>query len=196
MSVSVKLVALSGSTRKNSLNKQLVRLALKEGKQYAQVTVIYKDLADFSLPLYDADHESQNAYPNNAAELKQVFIESNGILIASPEYNSSVTGVLKNTLDWLSRSFEHGTDLRAFNGKVMAIVSASPGPLGGLRGLVHLRAILTNMGAVVVPAQLALPGAMRAFDEEGQLVDPFYKEKFQGVFKSLVETAQRYKIKL
>ncbi|MEX2285719.1 MAG: NAD(P)H-dependent oxidoreductase, partial [Planctomycetaceae bacterium] len=163
-----RILAFAGSLRKDSYNKRLVRIAAA-GATAAGATVTLLDLRDFPLPLFDEDLEREQGLPENAANLKRLFIEHDGFLIASPEYNSSITGVLKNTIDWVSRRVEGEAPLVAYKGKTAALMSASPGALGGLRALVHVRAILGNIGVLVLPTQVAVPKAMEAFDADGKL---------------------------
>src|SRR5215471_4093780 len=136
-----RILAFAGSLRRESFNKKLVPIAVKGAREAgAEVTLI--DLKDFPLPLFDQDLEAEQGMPQNGAKLKRLFIEHDGLLISSPEYNSSITGVLKNAIDWVSRPAPDEPSLVAFRGKVATLMSASPGALGGLRGLVHLRSIL------------------------------------------------------
>lgn len=170
MAATVNILAFAGSTRKASFNKILVRAAAASAeKSGAKATVI--DLADFPMPMYDEDLEAASGLPEHAKRLKDLFKSHHGLLIASPEYNSSLSAVLKNTIDWVSRPSGDSKPLEAFDGKVAGIMSTSPGPLGGLRGLVHLRAILSNIKVLVVPEQIAVGGASTAFDEQGRCKD-------------------------
>jgi NAD(P)H-dependent FMN reductase len=134
-----KILAFSGSARENSYNQKLVKIAaLGASKVGAEVTVI--NLADYPLPLYNADLEKEQGLPENAKKLKQLMLEHDGLLIASPEYNSAFSALLKNTIDWMSRAESSDEKpLAAYQGKVAAIMAASPGALGGIRGLVFLR---------------------------------------------------------
>ena len=116
-----------------------------------EVTLI--DLKDFPLPLFDQDLEAEQGMPENGTRLKKLFIDHDGLLIASPEYNSSFPAVLKNAIDWVSRPAPGEPSLVAFRGKVATLMSASPGAQGGLRGLVHVRSILGNIGVIVLPDQ-------------------------------------------
>lgn len=168
MKNNIKLLAFAGSTRKQSFNKCLAKLAASYLQELG-AEAEFIDLKDYPLPLYDGDLESSEAYPANAAKLKKKLQTHDGFLISSPEYNSSISGVLKNTIDWLSRSENGETDLSAFNGKTAALISTSPGHLGGLRGLVHLRSILSNIGMLVIPSQLAINQAATAFNDTEQL---------------------------
>lgn len=166
-----RILAFSGSARRGSWNQKLVRAAA-EGARKAGCEVTVIDLADFPLPIMDEDLESREGTPANAARLKELFMSHQGLLIASPEHNSSVTALLKNTIDWVSRPIPGQPRMACYLGKVAALVSASPGALGGLRGLVHLRAILGNIEVTVLPQQFALVKAHEAFDADGRLKDP------------------------
>ena len=166
-----RLLAFAGSTRTHSLNQRLLDIAVTAAREAgAEVTAVR--LRDFDLPLYDGDLEA-TAFPARADELRALFIEHDGFLIATPEYNGSVSGVLKNAIDWASRprTGESLIALPAFRGKVAGIMSASESPFGGLRGLAHLRQILGTIQTVVATEQVAVPHADRAFDETG-LIDP------------------------
>lgn len=170
MSRTPKILALAGSLRADSYNKKLVQIAVA-GARRAGAEVTYIDLRDYPLPLMDEDLERDEGLPVNARKLKDLFIGSDGFLIAAPEYNSSITGVLKNTIDWVSRPAKDEAPLAGFAGKVAAIMSASPGELGGLRGLVHVRAILGNIQTLVLPDQVSVPRAHEAFNPDGTLKD-------------------------
>jgi len=187
-----KILAFAGSTRTASYNKQLVRFAADAARAAgAEVTLL--DLRDYPLPLFDGDLEDQQGLPENAKKLKAIFREHDALLIASPEYNSSVTAVLKNTLDWISRGeTDDEPALAAYRGKTAALVSASPGALGGLRGLVHLRAILGNIGVIVLPDQVAVPKAYEAFDDKGGLKDERTAKQVTRVAQSLVDFLKKH----
>lgn len=169
--MSTKILALSGSTRSGSLNKRLVALAARGAKEAgAEVTIV--DLRDLPMPVYDGDLEDREGLPPSARKLKDLLLGCQGLLIASPEYNSSVSAVLKNAIDWASRPVQGEAPLACFSGRVAGLMSASPGALGGLRGLVHLRAILGNIGVLVLPEQIAVGQADAAFGPDGSLADP------------------------
>lgn len=189
MNKQTKILVFAGSTRAGSFNKKLAKLAdLLITKNGAQSTLI--DLKDFPMPLYDGDYEASEEYPENATKLKQLFKTHNGILIASPEYNSSITGVLKNTIDWLSRSKNAGGDLSAFKGKVIGLASASIGGLGGIRGLVHVRSIFSNIGSIVIPNQFCIPYADKAFDENGKLINIEQQDRLNEVVNQLISMSR------
>lgn len=185
-----KILAFAGSTRVDSFNKKLVKIAAAGAMESgADVTVI--DLRDFAMPLYDGDLEQKEGLPSNARKLKDLMLSHQGFLIASPEYNSSISGVLKNMIDWVSRPSEGEEPLACFKGKVAGIMSASPGGLGGLRGLVHVRAILENIYVLVIPDQLAISKAHEVFNSDGTLKDKKQEEQVKrigaGVAKLLIK---------
>lgn len=187
-----KILAFAGSTRSASYNKQLVRFAAEAARAAgAEVTLV--DLRDYPLPLFDGDLEEQQGLPENAKKLKAIFLAHDGLLISSPEYNSSITAVLKNTLDWVSRGeTDDEPALAAYRGKTAALISASPGALGGLRGLVHLRAILGNIGVIVLPDQVAVSKAYEAFDDKGGLKDERTAKQVTRVAQGLVNFLKKH----
>ena len=161
-----KILAFSGSTRRNSLNRKLIRVAVDAARAAGgEVTLI--DLADYPLPLYNGDLEDRDGLPDNALRLKALFKEHDAFLIASPEYNSSMPPLLKNTLDWVSREWQGESGLVPYQNKVAGILAASPGTFGGMRMLPHLRQVLNTLGVLVLPGQFSLSHADKAFDEEG-----------------------------
>lgn len=152
-----KILAFSGSARKESWNQKLVRIAAKHARsQGAEVTEL--NLGDLELPLFNEDLEAEQGTPAGATRFKKLMFEHHGLLIACPEYNSSITPLLKNAIDWATRMAAGEKPLQAFRGKVCGLMAASTGGLGGLRGLVHVRAILSNIGVLVVPDQAAVGG--------------------------------------
>ncbi|MEM6793776.1 MAG: NAD(P)H-dependent oxidoreductase [Acidobacteriota bacterium] len=167
-----QILAFAGSTRRASWNKKLLEFAVARARQAGgEVTLV--DLADFEMPIYSGDLEADQGLPEAAVELHRLLLSHQGFLIASPEYNGSITPVLKNAIDWASRPVDGVGVSEVFGGKVASLVSASPGGLGGLRGLRHLREILTGIGTVVLPTDVAVGGIMKAFkdDESGELKD-------------------------
>jgi len=186
-----KILVMAGSMRRDSFNKKLAKIAAEEARSAdAEVTLV--DLEDFNLPLYNGDHEENEGLPEGAKKLKQLMIQQDGFLFASPEYNSSISGVFKNAIDWASRpEKDDASYLVAFRGKVAGIMSASPGVLGGLRGLVTLRSILGNIYTLVLPQQVTVSKANEAFDDEGQFHDAKQKEKVTALATELVETLQK-----
>jgi chromate reductase, NAD(P)H dehydrogenase (quinone) len=187
-----RILAFASSTRRESFNKRVVAIAAQGAREAgAEVTLI--DLKDFPLPLFDQDLEAEEGMPENGKKLKKLFIDHDGLLIASPEYNSSLPAVLKNAIDWVSRPAPGEPSLLAFRGKVAILMSASPGALGGLRGLVHVRSILGNLGVIVLPDQVALAKAHEAFQPDGSLVDPKRQAGVEGLGKTLASFLAKLK---
>ena len=184
-----KITAFAGSTRAGSFNRQLLAIAADAARAAgAEVTVV--ELRELALPLFDQDLEAVSGLPEGARKFKALLRASDGFLIASPEYNSSVTAVLKNAIDWASRAeSDDEPSLAAFRGKSAALFAASPGALGGLRGLVHLRSILGNIGVLVLPDQVCIPVAHEAFDAAGQLKDERKTKQVAALAKALAELA-------
>lgn len=146
------------------------------------------------MPLFDEDLEQNEGTPAAVTALRNKMIAADGLLLACPEYNSSITPLLKNVIDWTSRPEEEiAAPMAAYQGKVAAIVSASPGPLGGMRGLVHVRAILSSIGVLVVPGDVAVGSAFKAFSEKGQLLDDRIDQRLSATVELLVRTAQALK---
>jgi NAD(P)H-dependent FMN reductase len=186
-----KILVFSGSTRAGSYNVKLAALAAKELTLIdAEVTRI--SLADYPLPIYEADFNARSGEPANAVKLKHMIMAHHGVFITSPEYSASVTPLLKNAIDWVSRVRERGDPTyAAFKGRVFAIAAASPGLGGGLQSLVALRQILElGCGALVIPEQVAVPRADLAFDEMDNLVDNGIANLLRAQLARLVEMAQ------
>ncbi len=166
-----KILAFAGSLRKASFNKMMIKVAAK-GAEDAGADVTMIDLKDYPLPIYDQDLEDAEGLPENALKLKKLFMENDGLLLACPEYNSSITAVLKNVIDWVSRPAPgESTYLCCFINKVVLLMSASPGNLGGMRDLVHVRSIFGNINSIVLPAQKSISGADKVFDKDGKIQD-------------------------
>ena len=190
MSAEPKILAFAGSLRQESYNKKLMRIAAAAARRAgADVTEI--DLGEYPLPVYDGDLEADAGLPENARKLKALMKGHGGFLIASPEYNSSISGTLKNAIDWTSRPEPDEPPLVCFRGKTAAIMSASPGALGGLRGLVHLRAILGNIGVLVLPDQKAISSAAEAFAENGSLNDPKQLQAIEQIGTRLAQVVTK-----
>lgn len=170
LNAEVKVLAFAGSTSKQSINKQLVinaaRIAAQNG---AEVTFV--DLNDYPMPFYNADLEAEHGMPENVRKFRQLMIENDVILIASPNYNHSFTALLKNVLDWASRS-ETGTSSRtAFQGKLFGLMSTSPGKGGGASGLNHLQDVISDIRGTIFPRKYSLPLGYTAFDDNGFIID-------------------------
>ena len=188
-----KIVAFAGSLRTASFNKKLLAIAADAARTAgAEVTVV--DLRELALPLFDQDLEDASGLPEGAKKFKSLLRACDGFLIASPEYNSSITAALKNAIDWASRAeTDDEPPLAAYKGKVAALMATSPGALGGLRGLVTLRSILGNIGVLVLPDQVAIPTAHEAFDEAGKLKDERKAKQVAALAKGLIEVHGKLK---
>lgn len=185
LSAEIKVLAFAGSTREDSVNKKLVCEAAKIARQMqANVTVV--DLKDYPIPFYDEDLETREGMPIKAKQFRQLMIQSDIILIASPEYNCSLSAVLKNAIDWASRSENGESSRKAFKEKKFVIMSASPGAKGGARGLMHLRAIIEDIGGTVLPQQVVVPDAYNAFDEQGCLKNEIRKKEIEQLMHAAI----------
>ena len=188
--MTVKILAFAGSTRTRSYNKLLIQNAAQFAEQHgADVKLI--DLRDYPMPLYDGDLEERDGVPENALKLRRTMCEHHGVLLSCPEYNSAITAVLKNSIDWVSRPVPDEPALAAFTGKTASLLATSPGALGGLRTLVSVRTILGNLGMIVLPKQFALPNAGQAFDADGDLVDEAARNQVSNVSGQLVSFTSR-----
>jgi len=165
--MTIKLLAFSGSSRRGSFNGRL---------------------RDLALPLYDGDLEAASGLPAGALAFKQAIAAHDALLIASPEYNGLFTPLLKNAIDWASRPLEG--QAMPFTGRVAGLLAASPGALGGMRGLPVVRQLLNNLGVLVTPGQMALPRASEAFDGEGKLRDAAHGRMLERVVKELLNTTR------
>lgn len=184
-----RILVFAGSIRRESFNRILARLAAEHAETAgAEVTRI--ELADYPMPIYDGDTEAESGPPENAFRLQELIGTQHGLLIAAPEYNNSLTPLLKNTLDWVSRTPRvRGTN--PFSGKVAGLLAASPGRLGGMRGLDHVRRVLDTLGMLVLPGVVAVPGADKAFDEAGRLQDDRMDKRVRNMAERLVEVSGR-----
>jgi len=188
-----KILVLPGSLRAGSHNVRLAALAVKE-LTLADAEVTRISLQDFPLPIYDADLEAKIGVPANALKLKQMISVHAGVFIACPEYNASVTPLLKNTIDWVSRVREKGEPpLPAFKNRVFALGSASPMPFGGMRSLLAVRQILeAGCGALVIPEMVAVPHAEHAFDDKDELTDPRLANLLRASLARLIDMARLF----
>ncbi|OBX37496.1 FMN-dependent NADPH-azoreductase [Halomonas elongata] len=185
-----RILVFAGSAREASFNKRLARLAAARIEALGGHPT-FIDLRDYPMPLYDGDLEDAQGLPDNALALRKLLAEHQGLLIASPEYNGFVTPLLTNTIDWLTRPHQGESGLALFKERHAGLISASPGGLGGLRALNHLRQLLTNIGVTVLPDQLAVAKAGDAFDAEGNLVDTAQSDMLDAVCQRLVTTLDR-----
>lgn len=185
-----RILAFAGSLRRESFNMKLARAAARAAED-AGVPVTILDLREYPLPIYDQDLEQGSGAPDEVQALKRLFLEHAGFLIASPEHNSSISAALKNVIDWVSRPADGEPPLAAFRGKAAALLAASPGALGGLRGLVHIRSILGNLGVILSPNQYAMGAAHMAFDEDGSLRDERARSAVDSVGRDLADLVKR-----
>ena len=192
MSTKPRILAFAGSLRKDSYNKKLVAIAA-QGARDAGADVTLIDLADYPLPLFDEDCEREQGMPENGKKLKQLFLEHDGLLISSPEYNSGFSAVLKNAIDWVSRSAPGEKPLSAYVGKTAALIAASPGGFGGLRGLVPLRMLRGNIQVLVIPDQIVIAQAHEAFALDGSLKDAGKQAGTIAIGRKLAETIVKLK---
>src|ERR1700733_11527805 len=187
----LKILVIPGSLRTGSLNARLAAAASHElAQQGAEVTRISLD--DFPLPIYDGDLQSKSGVPKHAINLKRMMSAHHGVLIVTPEYNSSVPPLVKNTIDWVSRVQDtHETRYQVFRGRPFAIAAASESRLGGTRCLAALRLILSACQATVIPNQLALSFADAAYDDMDRLKHPADIEAMGALVKQLIDVSQR-----
>lgn len=191
--MTAKILAFAGSSRTDSFNKKLIAVAAAAARAAGgDVTLV--ELRDFPMPLYDGDLEAAQGLPEHAKRLKALMLSHDGLLLSCPEYNSSITGLLKNTIDWASRPAPGETPLQCFEGKVAALLAASPGALGGLRGLVHVRSILGNIGVIVLPLQVAVARAHEAFGPDGKLKDAKQAASVERLAGHLVATVAKLRV--
>ena len=185
-----RLLFLAGSAREQSSNKRLAQL----GATIAEANGIpstFADLGDYPLPLYNGDDEAVSGQPSNAHKLLALMQAHTGVFISSPEYNASITPLLKNTIDWISRIRGEGAPgLAVFKTRVFALGAAAPGGMGGIRGLVATRNVLEmGLGALVLPDQILVARAATAFDDAGHLVDKAAQESYKAVIQKLARAA-------
>lgn len=191
MTTDTKLLFFAGSARKDSFNKRLAQL----GADIAKANGIgshFADLSDYPMPIYHGDTEASSGPPDNATAFKDLMQRYDGIFIACPEYNSSITPLLKNTLDWVSRvRSEAEAPLEVFKTRIFAIGGSSPGGFGAMRGLIDLRKILQlGLGAHVLPQQIAVPRVANAFDDHGHLEDKSLQELYKSIIQRLAHAAK------
>jgi chromate reductase, NAD(P)H dehydrogenase (quinone) len=187
----LKILVIPGSLRSGSLNARLAAAVAHELAQSgAEITRI--SLADFPLPIYDGDLQAKSGVPKHAVNLKRMIGAHHGVLIVTPEYNSSVPALVKNTIDWVSRVQDpHEARGQVFRERVFAIAAASGGRLGGTRALAALRLILSACHASVIPNQLALSFAEDAYDDTDRLKHPADIEALKALVRQLIEISQR-----
>jgi len=181
MAMKPKILAFAGSLREHSYSKRIVKTAAR-GAEEAGAEVTYIDLRDYPMPIYNADDHEKNGFDANALKLQKLLHEHDGLLIASPEYNASLSAALKNTIDWTSRKSDEFKLGEVFKGKVGTIMTESPGAFGGLRCLGHLRDVLTILLVNVLPLEIAVGKVHEMFDGEGVEMT---NEKMKGILEDL-----------
>lgn len=191
--MSIRLLVFAGSTRQQSFNRRLARVAAALASERG-AAVCHIELADFDIPMYNADLEAAGT-PSDVLRLKQLMYEHPAWIICTPEYNASYPALLKNTLDWVSspiRSDPEWSDgFKSSRGKVVGMLSASPGAIGGLRSQSHLAPLLINLHCWLAPKNFALGRAREAFDEQGELVNEAQKAGVQAVIDQVLWAAER-----
>ena len=192
----MKLLIFAGSTRKNSWNRKLANATAALARE-SEVQVTHIELADFDIPMYNADLEAEGT-PADVIRLKGIMYEHPAWIICTPEYNASYPALLKNTIDWCSSPVKNHADwgdgFKSFRGKVVGMLSASPGGLGGLRSQSHLAPLLLNLHCWVAPQNFALGHAADAFNAEGKLVNPALEKSVQAVIDQVLFAARRLTI--
>jgi chromate reductase, NAD(P)H dehydrogenase (quinone) len=182
----VHILAFAGSTRKESWNRKVLNVAV-EGARDAGATVTLVNLADYPMPIYDADWHEANGVPENMLKLREKMMQANGLLIASPEYNTSITPLLKNTIDWLSQSVDGASGSAPFTNKIGGLLGASNGAFGTIRALPHVSYILSNLGVFMLPV-VAVPGVSQAFDAAGNMSNERTTKMVKGLGAKLALT--------
>lgn len=185
MNEKVKILAIAGSLREKSLNRKILKVAAN-GAAQAGAEVFLIDLNDFPMPLYNEDWFEAHGFDARAREFQRAVRAADGFLVASPEYNGSITGALKNAIDWASRPSDEFPRSEIFQKKFAAIMTASPGSFGGVRALSHLRAILTSVGTFVLPVEIAVTFASQKFAGH-DITDLKTKETLENLGASLAE---------
>ena len=186
-----KILAFAGSLREHSFSKRVVKTAMK-GAETAGAEVTYIDLRDYPMPIYNEDDHKQKGFDANASKLQKLLSEHDGLLIASPEYNGSLPGALKNMLDWTSRQSDEYKMYEVYKGKCAAMMTESPGAFGGLRCLGHLRGVLSIMQVNVLPSEIAVGKVQEMFDGDGEeMTNEKMKKILEDLGASLVDILKK-----
>lgn len=184
-----KILAFAGSNRKLSWNRKVLDVAVL-GARDAGALVTLVSLADYPMPIYDADWHEANGVPENMRRLRELMMQADGLLIASPEYNTSITPLLKNTIDWLSQSVDGVSGNAPFTNKVGALLGASNGGFGTIRALPHVSYILSNLGVIMLPV-VAVPAVSEAFDAAGNMRNERTRNMVAGLGAKLAQTIEK-----
>ena len=184
-----KIIAFAGSLRKESFNKRLSKIA-RQAAEDSGADVTWVDLADYQMPLFCQDYETEQGLPDSVIAFKELLKGNDGFLIASPEYNGSLTGVMKNTIDWTSRRADGEPRMACWDGKIAGLLAASPGGLGGLRGLSHLRTILAGIGTFVLPNHIAVGNSGTNLVDDVQVADEKLHQAVTNLGSELVRVVR------
>jgi NAD(P)H-dependent FMN reductase len=184
--ITARILAFAGSARRDSWNRKVLEVAVAGARDAgAEVTVV--NLGDYPMPIYHADWHEEHGVPAPMLELRRLMMAANGLLIASPEYNASITPLLKNTVDWLSQDVNGESGRAPFEGKVGGLMGASNGAFGTIRALPHVSSILSNLGVLMLPI-VAVPGVAKAFDETGAMTNERTRLMVSGLGARLANT--------
>lgn len=181
-----RILAFAGSTRRESFNRKLLAAAV-ELAQDSGLEMRHVELADYPLPIMDEDLEAEQGQPANATAIRKMMLEADGLLLACPEYNSSITPLMKNLIDWVSRKEAGGGGLEPYENKKALLMGASPGGTGAKRALETVRSILGNIGVEVVEDEFSLPYAADGFDDQGELADPEQRDRLEKLVRSFAD---------
>lgn len=191
MSKKPKILAFAGSLREKSYNKRVLKTAI-EGAKKAGADVTYVDLKDYPMPIYNADLQETQGFPAIATAFQKLLLEHDGIMIASPEYNGSLPGALKNVIDWTSRANGDFKTGECYKGKIAAIMTASPGAFGGIRCLAHLRDVLTILLVNTLPSEIAVAKVGGMFDgDSDEMTNDTMRGVLEEVSRTLVDTLRK-----
>ena len=180
-----KILAFAGSTRKESFNKRLAKIALLAADS-AGADTTFIDLHDYDMPLYSGDFIAEHGMPDGVIAFKEMLKKHNGFLIASPEYNGSLTGTLKNAIDWATIKADDEERMACWNGKIVGLLAASPGGLGGIRGLSHLRTILAGIATFVLPNHLAVGNSTANLNNDTHIADENLQKQLNNLAIEMV----------
>ena len=184
--VTAKILAFAGSARKDSWNRKVLEVAVQGAREAgAEVTVV--DLGDYPMPIYNADWHAENGPPASMLELRALMMSANGLLIASPEYNTSITPLLKNSIDWLSQEVNGESGNAPFEKKIGGLMGASNGAFGTIRALPHVSYILSNLGVFMLPV-MAVPSVAKSFDDAGNMTNERMKNTLKILGARLTQT--------
>jgi len=186
----MKILAMGGSLRRHSWNQRIAEVAA-EGAAQAGATINLIHLADYPMPVFNEDEEAHEGQCEGVLGLRTVFREHDALLLSVPEYNGGPPAALKNAIDWLSRPQEGFRRLDCFQHKVCALISASPGSLGGIRGLPFTRMVLSSLGMQVIPQQRCVGSVHACFDDDGAMIDEATRDALHHIGATLANTTKR-----